>query len=103
MADYKETNVSGKSWQRCHTVVIYNPYDQTASIALREEQVTEAGGERFFKPMGEIKFPFDPNASIALKNPITGEDLGQSMTQQQIYVALWSLYMAKAAARDAEA
>ena len=101
MADYKESTVSGTQWQRCWGVYIQNLHGTVPRVTLREEQITLLGGEKFSKDMGQIDFPFDPNASITLLNPETSEPLGATMTMGQMYVALWSLYMAKAAERDA--
>lgn len=101
MPDYRESSVSGTQWQRCHAVHIQNPHGAVPRVTLREEQITLLSGEKFVKDMGQIDFPFDPNASITLLNPETGEPLGATMTMGQMYVALWSLYMQKAAERDA--
>ena len=101
MADYRETDVSGTQWQRCCAVHIQNPYGQTPQITLQEEQLTTVNGQLFQKGAGGINITFDPNEVINLLNPATGEALGTTMTHGQMYTALWSLYIAKADARDA--
>lgn len=103
MADYKESTVSGTQWQRCWGVYIQNLYGTTPHVTLREEQVTVVSGATFQKDVGQIDFPFDPAATITLLNPETGEPFGATMTMGEMYVALWSLYMERAAARDAAA
>lgn len=102
MPDYKESSVSGTQWQRCNAVVVSNPYGEVPTITLREEQITTVGGQQFRQDRGGIEFPFDPAYVVNLKNPVTGEALGATMTCQEIYVALWSMYMQKAAERDAQ-
>lgn len=103
MPDYKETTVNGTQWTRCCGVHISNRYGQTPQITLQEERLTTVGGEIFQQGAGGINLEFNPSEVIQLLNPATGEPLGQTMTQGQIHVALWSLYMKKAAERDAAA
>ncbi len=100
MANYKETQVSGQQWQRACAIHIQNNYGQTPQITIQEEQLTKVGDELFQKGAGGISIAFDPNEVIALRHPVTGELMGETMTQGQIHVALWSLYMQKAAERD---
>lgn len=99
--NYKESDLSGSQWQRCNRITIDNRYEQTPQITMHEEIMTVVGGKRFQENAGAVYVTFDPNAVIELLNPETGEPLGATMTQGQIHVALWSLYMAQAAARDA--
>jgi len=101
MADYKETNVSGKQWQRCNKIIIENTFGVVPRITLWEEQITSVGDQKFQQPSGALNIPFDPNATIQLMNPANGLPLGVTMTQGQIHVALWSLYMHEAVKRDA--
>lgn len=101
MADYKEQNVSGNQWQRCCNIHISNSYGRVPTITMQEEQLTNINGELFQKGAGGINVEFNPDANIPLLNPADGTPLGTTMTQGQIHVALWSLYMQKAAERDA--
>lgn len=101
MSDYKETTVTGSQWQRCCAINIDNTYGQAPTVRLQEEQITNVNGELFKKPVGGLSVPFDLAAEIELLDPTTGLPLGATMTQGQIHVALWSLYMQAAAARDA--
>ena len=103
MPDYKETSVNGNQWQRCSAVSIQNQYGQEPIIYLQEEQITNVNGELFHKPIGGLSIRFDPASTIDLLDPATGESLGTTMTQGQIHLALWSLYMQAAHARDAAA
>lgn len=99
--DYQETTVSGKQWKRCYAIDIQNPSGGAPSVTMHEEVITQVNDEVFNRRTGSVHVPFDPAAEIALMNPATGESLGVTMTQGQIQVALWSLYMTKALERDA--
>lgn len=101
MPNYRETAASGTQWQRCAAIVITNPYGGTPSIRMDEETIAMMGGEKFIKSVGCIESQFNPAEIIPLINPETGEALGQTMTFMEMYVALHSLYLAKATARDA--
>ena len=101
--NYKENSVAGTQWQRCCAVHIQNTYGQTPQITLQEERLTEVNGQLFQQGAVGLNITFDPAAVIPLLNPADGTPLGQSMTQGQIHIALWSLYMQAAAARDASA
>lgn len=100
MADYKESSITGKTWQRCSMVSIHNPYKALPIIYLQEEEVTEADGKFIAVPVQGLQFPFDPSRVIPLRNPLTGEPLGSTMTFQQMYIGLWSLYIDAAIRRD---
>ena len=100
MPNYKESNVSGTSWQRAYMVQINNPYQQIPSIDFFEEEIISVGDKTIAHYTGEIKENFDdPSVTFDLINPIDGTVIGQS-NYQQVYVILSSLYMALAAKRD---
>lgn len=99
--DYQETTVAGKQWKRCYAIDIQNPYGQTPTVTMHEEVITQVNDAVFHQRTGNVQVPFDPSAEIALLDPATGAPLGVTMTQGQIHVALWSLYMTKALERDA--
>ncbi len=103
MPNYNESAIAGSQWQRCGAVVILNPYQSTPTIRMDEELIVDVGGEKFTKGVGSLNFPFNPAEVIQLIDPETGASLGQSMTAMQVYVALHSLYIAKAQARDQQA
>ena len=100
MPDYNETTVAGKQWQRCHQIRIENPLGGTPSVHLSEQKIVLLDGARYDQSVGGMDITFDPAAEIPLLNPADGTPLGATMTQGQIHVALWSLYMQAAAARD---
>lgn len=101
MADYKESNVEGKSWQRCSQVLISNAKDAQPRVTLSEERVYVVGDKELSYPIPGIQFDFDPSIVIQLRNPNTGDLTGSTMTGAQVYVALYSLYIQKALERDA--
>jgi len=104
MPDYKESQISGTSWQRCRAIRINNPYGAMPSIAFDEERRFAIGDRTIGETTGGIIKDFDnPAQTFPLFNPATGEPTGQTMTYGEVYAVLWSLYMGLAAERDAEA
>lgn len=102
MPDYKESTISGKSWQRCYCIVINNPYDAMPSIRFDEETRIYIGDKTFSDPVAGIVKKFDnPASEFPLRDPATGDPVGVQMTYGEVYAALWSLYMALAEERDA--
>jgi hypothetical protein len=102
MADYNETNLTGKSWQRCNQVMIGNPRSGVPMVRLSEEVIANVGEREFAESLPGIQFEFDPSIVIHLRNPQTGELIeGATMTGTQVYIALYSLYIQKAQERDA--
>lgn len=102
MADYKETNLAGKSWQRCPQVLISNPRKGAPTVRFSEETVANLGEREFVESLPGIVFEFDPAVVIQLRNPETGDIIpGATVTGAEIYVAIWSFYIQKATERDA--
>lgn len=100
MSDYKARPVSGTAWQRACQIVIDNPLDAQPRVSFQEEEVMTIGGETIRKQVQGITIGYTPDSVIDLYDPTTGEALGSSMTHEQMYVAIWSLYRSLAAARD---
>lgn len=100
MPDYKETSVNGTQWQRCRTVIIDNSYQRQPNIMFQEERLTNVNGELFQQGAGGLNVPFDPAQVITLLDPATGLPTGDTMTFGEMYIAMWSLYMSEAVARD---
>ena len=99
--NYKESGVAGSEYTRCSQITIYNPLGGTPAAEFAEERVTLLAGRKIAENAECVRVPFDPAEEIALINPETGEPLGSSVTHAQLYVILFSLYLAKAQARDA--
>lgn len=107
MSNYRQSSVAGEVWTRANRVVIENPYgsNTSPSVTFAEEKIVSIGGETIARPDGGIVEAFMPDnysEAFDLLNPETGDVVG-SMTYQQVYVALHSLYMHCAAKRDAAA
>ncbi len=100
MSNYNESNVSGQSWNRCFKIEVDNPYDKPPTCKMFEEEIIVVGD----KSVSTISRIFSPEINmsdtIALINPITGEPIGASITHQDLYVALFSLYINTAVAQD---
>ena len=102
--NYKETDVSGKSYRRCRSIEISNPLDKAKGVAFQEEQITTLGEDVLRKPsrllteefnIGNATTPFD------LLNPEDNSVLG-TMTYQEVYGVLYSLYLHVAKKADAD-
>jgi hypothetical protein len=102
MANYKESNVTGVTWQRCNRIDIRNPYEEAKFAVFLEEEITDLGNDKIVKtPLGQILADFtDPTTVVNLINPETGDSLESSVTYQDIYVMLHSLYIQLATLRD---
>jgi hypothetical protein len=102
MPNYKESNISGVEWQRCHTVTIQNQLELPKKIDFQEEQVIDINGKIYHEWVAGCSTVFDPSASFDILDPQTNVATGQAMTHQDLYVALYSLYMQTAQERDNE-
>lgn len=105
MPDYKETTVTGTQYVRCNTVTILNPLGGVRAANFSEETVINLGENRQIKEgSGGFQIPFVAENAMTefdLLNPETGEPTGQKMKYIDMYVALYSLYITGALARDA--
>jgi len=100
MANYQETQVTGTKWQRCNQVLINNPYNTTPAVAFKEETVVVLDSGVFIQSQSGLACDFDPQGVINLRDPATGALTGQTMSQQDVYVALYSMYLQLAEQRD---
>lgn len=104
MANYQATTLSGTAYTRANQVVIANPLDGVKAISFMEEQVVNLGDEQLIRPQGGIQEPFTAeniDTEFPLLNPLDSTPVGLSMTYEQVYVALHSLYFHVASKRDA--
>jgi hypothetical protein len=102
MANYKETTIAGSSYIRAKNVHFTNG-ETEKNVIFVEEQIINLDGETIRKDAGEVYSEFTPDnaaSDFSILNPETGEDSGQSMTFQDVYVALYSLYLHLANERD---
>lgn len=105
MPEYKESSVTGSSYQRGRSIYLENPKGGNPSILIREERVTNLGDREITEHAGEIlKTVDDMSVVFDLRNPQTNEVIpGQTATYQDLYVLLYSLYWKLALDRDEEA
>lgn len=96
-------NVSGTKWKRSNIVKIYNDLDATPSVIFKEQWVIDDGEIKMKQPAGGCSDKMEnPSETFDLLNPETQEVIG-SMSYQEVYVALHSLYRHVAGKRDAAA
>jgi len=103
MSDYRQQQGVALSWRRAAQVTINNPLAGVPSLGFQEEDVVQANGQTFRTPLGAtsaLTVPFDPAGSIALVNPETGAPLGATVSHQELYVILYSVYLKAAQDRD---
>jgi hypothetical protein len=80
--DYKQSTVTGESWQRCLHIEINNPSGATPSIRFDEERrIALADGTSIGTPAGSINKDFtDPSATFPLLDPSTGNPVGATLS-----------------------
>lgn len=100
MADYKQAELSGTEWQRCNVVVVANPLNGIPKISFEEEKVLSMGTNTFKQNIGGCYKNFSPTGSFPVLDVQTNEPTGAVMTHNELYVALYSLYMQTAQERD---
>ena len=110
--NYKETNITGTSWTRCRTVTITNPLPDTGELDVmtgirqgprayfQEEEVLAIASGKITSDAGACYKDFDPAATIALLDPASGVPTGATVTHEQFYQILYSLYLQTAVERD---
>ena len=105
MSDYRETSIVGTSYTRGRSLYFENPANSNPSLLIREETVINLADRTIYEPAGEIrKVVDDLSVEFPLRNPATNEIIeGQTMTYQDLYVGLFSLYWKLALDRDAAA
>lgn len=91
--NYLEQSVAGTKWRRYGGISVSNPYGGQPMVQIGAEDVALIGDDPV--PVVLSRTPiiatFDPDASIPLRNPETGEPLGSSITQGEVYAILYSL------------
>ena len=104
MPDYKATTIAGTAYTRAHQAIVANPVDGVKAISFYEEQIVNLGDEQIHRPQGGIQEPLTADnlqTEFQLLNPVDSTELGLTMTYQDVYVALHSLYLHLATKRDA--
>lgn len=101
MANYNETTGPGTMWTRCYKIVIENPYlGLTKKAQFFDENVVVINNRIVQSQNRLIQKTFDPSASIQMLDPATNQPTGETVTHQELYNILYSLYIASAVERD---
>jgi hypothetical protein len=99
MADYRQTVHTITQWQRCFRAVIEHARHQVPRIDFLEEVVTINGDETRQQVPG-CSISYEPAGVVPMRDPDTDQPTGQTLTQQQIYAILYSVYRWSADQRD---
>lgn len=91
--NYLEQSVAGTKWRRYASVSVSNPYGGLPAIHIGAEDVALMGDDPVPVVLSRapIVAQFDPAGVIPLRNPETGELIGATMTQAEIYMVLYSV------------
>lgn len=104
MANYKESSLPCTSFVRACSVSCINPRNGSKMIQFQEETVIQLpDGSESFSRAGECTQMFtSENATtpFPLRDPHTGDVIGETMTYQDAYRVLMSLYYHVATERD---
>jgi hypothetical protein len=102
MADYQESTLTGQAWQRCHQIVIDHRRGVTPTVRFDEERVVALDdGSEVRTPRGTLTLDYDPARLIPLRDPLSGEPTGETVSYAAAYQLLYSAYLDAALARDA--
>lgn len=102
--NYQHSTVAGESWVRAKRIVIENELGKSPKIKFVEEKVVNTdNGDKFSKDKGVL----DVNATdelmtemVEIKDPVTGEPTGESVSFGHIYTLLKSTYLHFSHLRD---
>ena len=101
MANYNEVTSQGTMWTRCYEIVVVNPFAGLQKTAkFFEEDVVVLDGKIISNRKGYIQKVFNPGDVVQLRDPQTNQVTGETITHEQIYNILYSLYMTRAIERD---
>lgn len=101
--NYKESALTGKSWQRAGRITIENPVSNGKAIIFHEELATQlSDGTMNNVPLGTLREDFiDPAERFQMRDPVSdGIIEGQTLSYGEAYAILYSLYHHVAGKRD---
>ena len=102
MPDYHASTVSGSRWRRWRRIVIENPRDALPSALIAEEEVVVLSPDDVVERHTDtLSLVIDPAAVIPLRDPLTWELTGATLTMGELYAALGSVCWKAALDRDA--
>lgn len=100
MANYRQSAVSGESWERACRVVVEHPYGGSPSANFVKECVVNLGDMTVQQPAGNVYVAFDPAAEIVLVNPVDGAPINQTVTHEFLHTIMHSLFIQEAKKQD---
>lgn len=100
MADYKATVTTTTRWQRCYRMVISNMRAERPKLDCLEEQISVTDDKESSVTVPGCSVSFDPPALVPMRDPITGDLTGKTVTHEHLYAILYSVYRQAADLRD---
>lgn len=102
---YRPGQITGQSYMRTNRIEIINKASHLPpKVVFHEERVIEGEtGVMTRFPEGQCVLEHDPALAIPLLDPATGEATGETLSMNELYAMVYSVYMHAATARDAEA
>ena len=89
---FQETQVIGQKYTRFDRINVDNSLDRTPMIHISSEDIMIVDGDTKLQVgRNDYSIPFDADAIIPLRNPVTDELTGASMTHAEIYAILYSV------------
>ena len=98
--NYKQTNETGTVYTRCYQVSIDNGLNKNPIVSMHEEEVFTIGTNTITRPGRFLQKSYNASEVIELVNPETGEPIGQSVSHQELFVMMYSLWLATAKEHD---
>ena len=89
---FQETQVIGQKYTRFDRINVDNSLDSTPMIHISSEDIMIVDGDTKLQVgRNDYSIPFNADAVIPLRNPVTDELTGASMTHAEIYAILYSV------------
>lgn len=103
MPNYKQSEISGSTFNRFKRIVVVNEWQTQPSIIIDEERVLQIGDAVVLNAVGSISKQFDAAESVPMYNPSTGEKTGDTFDASALFAMVYSYAMHAAEQRDAAA
>ena len=89
---FQETRVIGQKYTRFDSINVDNSLDRTPMIHISSEDIMIIDEDTKLQVgRNDYSIPFDASAVIALRNPVTDELTGATMTHAEVYAILYSV------------
>lgn len=103
-SEYNQTDVVGASYIRAYSIEIDYPDDKTPSAIMKRERVfVLSDGSKVREEIAPLRIPFDVKKVYSLLNPENGSQLGATITLFDVFVSLYSIFVAESNEAAAEA